>query len=156
MIARRRGDLDAAETQQRDLLDWNRRAGFLPGCALALAELGFIAESTTAVMPSSPSAITVSRSTRRAPPGINGRSPWLSRAWPGRSASAVAAARRAAARRGTDAARGRRSAAASRRATRRPAHHRPPPGGARQRRTHCRDEPRRAARPRRTAVQRRR
>ncbi|GAA3744545.1 BTAD domain-containing putative transcriptional regulator [Plantactinospora mayteni] len=41
---RRHGRLAAAETRQRELLDWNRHAGYLPGVALTLAELGFIAE----------------------------------------------------------------------------------------------------------------
>jgi hypothetical protein len=44
MIARRCGDLDAAEARMRDLLDWNRHTGYQPGAAFALAELGFIAE----------------------------------------------------------------------------------------------------------------
>lgn len=44
MIARRSGDLDAAEARMRDLLDWNHHTGYQPGAAFALAELGFVAE----------------------------------------------------------------------------------------------------------------
>jgi predicted ATPase/DNA-binding SARP family transcriptional activator len=42
--ARRQGRFDVAEGYLRDLLDWNRRTGYLPGMALVLAELGFVAE----------------------------------------------------------------------------------------------------------------
>ncbi|NEE01101.1 AfsR/SARP family transcriptional regulator [Phytoactinopolyspora halotolerans] len=42
--ARRQGHLDAAEERLHDLLDWHRRTGHLPGTALILAELGFVAE----------------------------------------------------------------------------------------------------------------
>jgi predicted ATPase len=41
---RQLGRLDRAEARQRELLDWSRRVNYLPGCALAMAELGFIAE----------------------------------------------------------------------------------------------------------------
>ncbi|WP_205856326.1 BTAD domain-containing putative transcriptional regulator [Phytoactinopolyspora endophytica] len=41
---RRQGHLDLAEERLRDLLDWHRRTGHLPGTALVLAELGFVAE----------------------------------------------------------------------------------------------------------------
>ncbi|REE94960.1 BTAD domain-containing putative transcriptional regulator [Thermomonospora umbrina] len=43
--ARRRGDLDAAETLLCGVLDWHRRLGYEPGtAALIWAELGFVAE----------------------------------------------------------------------------------------------------------------
>ncbi|NED97434.1 AAA family ATPase [Phytoactinopolyspora alkaliphila] len=42
--ARRQGELDDAEHRLRDLLDWHDRTGYLPGTALILAELGFVAE----------------------------------------------------------------------------------------------------------------
>ncbi|WP_240981646.1 MULTISPECIES: BTAD domain-containing putative transcriptional regulator [unclassified Streptomyces] len=45
MGARREGDLDAAETHMRNVLDTHRRMGYEPGMpALILAELGFAAE----------------------------------------------------------------------------------------------------------------
>lgn len=42
--ARRQGRLDLAEQRLHDLLDWHHRADYLPGAALILAELGFVAE----------------------------------------------------------------------------------------------------------------
>jgi tetratricopeptide (TPR) repeat protein len=42
--ARREGRLDEAEERMRLVLDWETRMDFGPGIALALAELGFIAE----------------------------------------------------------------------------------------------------------------
>ncbi|WP_329521749.1 AfsR/SARP family transcriptional regulator [Spirillospora sp. NBC_01491] len=42
--ARRRGDLDAAESSLRRWIPWVREVGGTPGLALLLAELGFIAE----------------------------------------------------------------------------------------------------------------
>ncbi len=42
--ARRAGDLDAAESRLRPLLDWFRAADYGPGLTLVLAELGFVAE----------------------------------------------------------------------------------------------------------------
>ncbi|MEV7510090.1 BTAD domain-containing putative transcriptional regulator [Streptomyces sp. NPDC091201] len=42
--ARRRGDLDAAETRLLPWLDWNRRLGADSGHALILAQLGYVAE----------------------------------------------------------------------------------------------------------------
>lgn len=42
--ARRQGRLDLAERLLRDLLDWHQRHGYVPGIALILAELGFVAE----------------------------------------------------------------------------------------------------------------
>ncbi|MFC5747027.1 AfsR/SARP family transcriptional regulator [Actinomadura rugatobispora] len=44
LAARRRGDLDAAESYLRAWLDWCRDADGSPGLALILAELGFVAE----------------------------------------------------------------------------------------------------------------
>ncbi|MDJ1133209.1 tetratricopeptide repeat protein [Streptomyces iconiensis] len=44
LTARRAGDLDTAERYLRRMLEWHRRAGFDPGTALLLAELGFAAE----------------------------------------------------------------------------------------------------------------
>ncbi|WP_121188592.1 BTAD domain-containing putative transcriptional regulator [Nocardiopsis sp. Huas11] len=41
---RRTGRLDAAEARQRELTEWNRSRGYLPGVCLGLAELGFAAE----------------------------------------------------------------------------------------------------------------
>jgi tetratricopeptide (TPR) repeat protein len=41
---RRTGRLDAAESRQRELTEWNRNRGYLPGVCLGLAELGFVAE----------------------------------------------------------------------------------------------------------------
>jgi tetratricopeptide (TPR) repeat protein len=42
--ARRAGQLDVAEKHMRNVLDWHRAQRFQAGTALALAELGFIAE----------------------------------------------------------------------------------------------------------------
>ncbi|MFC0627946.1 BTAD domain-containing putative transcriptional regulator [Kribbella deserti] len=44
LAARRQGDLDSAEAKLRTWLDWLDRVDGEPGLALALAELGFIAE----------------------------------------------------------------------------------------------------------------
>lgn len=45
IAARRQGQLIRAEGLLRDLLRWHRRTGFLPGTALVLAELGFVADA---------------------------------------------------------------------------------------------------------------
>ncbi|MHC0430401.1 BTAD domain-containing putative transcriptional regulator [Streptomyces sp. O3] len=42
--ARRRGELDTAESLLRPWLDWNRRLGVASGTALVLAQLGYVAE----------------------------------------------------------------------------------------------------------------
>ncbi len=42
--ARREGKLDVAETHLRAVLEWHLRADFVPGNALILTELGFVAE----------------------------------------------------------------------------------------------------------------
>ncbi|MFI0449599.1 BTAD domain-containing putative transcriptional regulator [Actinomadura sp. 6N118] len=44
LVARRRGDLDAAERYLRTWVDWIRDVDGAPGLALVLAELGFVAE----------------------------------------------------------------------------------------------------------------
>ncbi len=44
LIARREGKLDLAETHLRTVLEWHLRADFVPGNALILCELGFVAE----------------------------------------------------------------------------------------------------------------
>ncbi|MFJ6479497.1 MULTISPECIES: tetratricopeptide repeat protein [unclassified Streptomyces] len=44
MVARRTGDLVGAEEHMREVLTWFREAGYGPGTALALAELGFTVE----------------------------------------------------------------------------------------------------------------
>ncbi|WP_206441730.1 BTAD domain-containing putative transcriptional regulator [Streptomyces boncukensis] len=44
LTARRAGDLAAAESYLRRMLEWHRRVDFEPGTALLLAELGFVAE----------------------------------------------------------------------------------------------------------------
>jgi len=44
LVARREGRLDVAEKLLRDTLGWQRQVDFEPGIALALAELGFVAE----------------------------------------------------------------------------------------------------------------
>jgi tetratricopeptide (TPR) repeat protein len=45
-LARREGDLDSADACLRNVLDWHREMGYAPdvGKAMALAELGFVAE----------------------------------------------------------------------------------------------------------------
>ena len=45
-LARREGDLDSADARLRQVLDWHREMGYAPdvGKAMALAELGFVAE----------------------------------------------------------------------------------------------------------------
>ncbi|WP_460766786.1 BTAD domain-containing putative transcriptional regulator, partial [Nocardiopsis nanhaiensis] len=44
LAARRRGRLDEAEELVREMAEWSLRVDWLPGAALALAELGFVAE----------------------------------------------------------------------------------------------------------------
>lgn len=44
LAARREGELDLAENMLTSLLDWHEKIAFLPGVALLLSELGFVAE----------------------------------------------------------------------------------------------------------------